>query len=347
MTRAVAEWIRLGGELVDTAELYRNHADIGAALTRCFPGMKRDGVWITSKVDLRRVDPDAGATAIAAAVRASTERAIRELGLTHVDLMLLHQSECGDGKRRRRGNNGVFFLRRRRRQEQGNHGDGDGDEKKYECVVEAWRELLRLQVSGHARAVGVSNFGVRHLEALVRAGLPLPAVNQIEFHPYISAEQRRTFEWCNRRGVAVTAYGNLGGSKRSGELPQAALEVAAEVGATPQQTMLAWVMRQPRAWAAAGDLAGDLAGDGGDDRGGDREVEAGSAAGGSWQGNVSIIPGTNNPEHQAANLRVPSVAASLTQMHLKRIDRLGKPENVGTRPDGWRSWKNIQHEASA
>jgi diketogulonate reductase-like aldo/keto reductase len=207
ITRAVVDWLSVGGELVDTAELYRNHKDIGRAL-RCFPAGDRDRFWITSKVDMRHIKDPLG-------VAASVERTLLDLGLHHVDLMLLHQSECGSGS-------------------------GGGDDDGLQCVVDAWRELLRLQTLGKARAVGVSNFGVRHLEALARAGLPYPAVNEIEFHPWISREQRRTFEWCNRNGVAVIAYGSLGGSKRSGGLPAAVEEVAAEVGASAHQTMLAW-----------------------------------------------------------------------------------------------------------
>lgn len=49
--------------------------------------------------------------------------------------------------------------------------------------VNQWRALLAIQASGKARAIGVSNWGIKHLGELIDAGLPMPSVNQIEYHP--------------------------------------------------------------------------------------------------------------------------------------------------------------------
>lgn len=52
-------------------------------------------------------------------------------------------------------------------------------------IVETWDALLHMQKQGKIRSIGVSNFGVQHLEALKQHGRPMPTVNQIEMHPMI------------------------------------------------------------------------------------------------------------------------------------------------------------------
>ena len=75
-----------------------------------------------------------------------------------------------------------------------------------------WREALRLRDTGHVQAVGVSNWAPRHLDELVAAELELPALVQAEFHVFL--QSRGVVEWCQARGVAVAAYGTLGGRSR-------------------------------------------------------------------------------------------------------------------------------------
>jgi len=55
-------------------------------------------------------------------------------------------------------------------------------------IVETWDALIHMQKLGKIRSIGVSNFGVQHLEALKKHGRPMPTVNQIEMHPMIYQE---------------------------------------------------------------------------------------------------------------------------------------------------------------
>lgn len=64
-----------------------------------------------------------------------------------------------------------------------------------------WHALLRAQADGRVRDIGVSNFDIGHLVSLPD---PLPAVNQIEVHPW--NQQRRLVEYCQRHGIVVQAY---------------------------------------------------------------------------------------------------------------------------------------------
>ena len=56
----------------------------------------------------------------------------------------------------------------------------------------------------HSRSIGVSNFGVNHLKEMEKAGLPTPAVNQIELNPYWRLED--IVNYCKEKGIALMGY---------------------------------------------------------------------------------------------------------------------------------------------
>ncbi|KZT64077.1 Aldo/keto reductase [Daedalea quercina L-15889] len=70
--------------------------------------------------------------------------------------------------------------------------------------LDTWRALLEAKKVGKLRTVGVSNFGVKHLEEIREAGLETPSVNQIELHPF--CQQKEIVEYCNKHGIFVQAY---------------------------------------------------------------------------------------------------------------------------------------------
>lgn len=67
-----------------------------------------------------------------------------------------------------------------------------------------WKALTRLHAENLVKAIGVSNFGVRHIKELTAAQLPLPSVNQIELHPY--CQQPDIVRYCQDQGIVVEAY---------------------------------------------------------------------------------------------------------------------------------------------
>jgi diketogulonate reductase-like aldo/keto reductase len=73
--------------------------------------------------------------------------------------------------------------------------------------LRSWRVLERLQQQGKARSIGVSNFTIRHLTELFAESDTVPAVNQVEFHPYLY--QRALLDFCVAKGVIVEAYSPL------------------------------------------------------------------------------------------------------------------------------------------
>jgi len=117
-------------------------------------------------------------------------------------------------------------------------------------ALEAYRALERLLADGKVRAIGVSNFMPNHLDRLLGVPTVVPAVNQIEVHPYFqqSALQRMHAE----HGIATQAWSPIGGitsyrgmAKRSFEDPTL-LEIAGQYGKSAAQVMLRWHLQEGR-----------------------------------------------------------------------------------------------------
>jgi diketogulonate reductase-like aldo/keto reductase len=70
--------------------------------------------------------------------------------------------------------------------------------------LRSWRVLEKLHREGKARSIGVSNFTIRHLTELLAETETIPAINQVEFHPYLY--QRELLEFCVSRGIILEAY---------------------------------------------------------------------------------------------------------------------------------------------
>ena len=81
---------------------------------------------------------------------------------------------------------------------------------------ESWKIMEEFYKEGKIRAIGVSNFQIHHLDDLLRDAEVVPAVNQIECHPYLT--QKQLFDYCDQKGIAVEAWSPLGGSKGTGSV---------------------------------------------------------------------------------------------------------------------------------
>jgi len=102
--------------------------------------------------------------------------------------------------------------------------------------VETWRALEEIYRSGRARAIGVSNFLAHHLRRLVQETDVVPAVNQIEGHPYLQQDETRRAS--AELGVAVEAWSPIARGQVLDD--PAVTAVAAEVGRTAAQVVLRW-----------------------------------------------------------------------------------------------------------
>ncbi len=74
---------------------------------------------------------------------------------------------------------------------------------------DSWRALGEIYKTGKAKAIGVSNYEISHLKEAASYSDIMPAVNQIEFHPYNYQQQKELLEYCNEHGIVVEAYSPL------------------------------------------------------------------------------------------------------------------------------------------
>jgi 2,5-diketo-D-gluconate reductase A len=102
--------------------------------------------------------------------------------------------------------------------------------------VETWRAMERILASGGSRAVGVSNFQPHHLQRVLDEGDIVPAVNQIEAHPYLAQDDARGFGAAY--GIVTEAWSPIAQGKVL--VDPVIVEVADRLGRTPAQVTLRW-----------------------------------------------------------------------------------------------------------
>jgi len=190
------------------------------------------------------------------------DKSTRKLGLDQIDLLILHQALPS----------------------------------RFDRTREAYRALETLLADGRVRAIGVSNFMTAHLTALLNKATVVPAVNQIEVHPYFA--QRDVQAFGAEHGILTQAWSPIGGitfyrdSAHSSTLRDPVIgEIATAHGKTPAQVMLRWHLQQGR----------------------------------------SAIPKSTNPRRIAENFDVFDF--TLTGQQLAAIDALDTGRRGGPEPD--------------
>src|SRR6266516_4747138 len=145
------------------------------------------------------------------------EKSARKLGVDQIDLLILHQALPSE----------------------------------FEKTLEAYRALETLLADGKVRAIGVSNFMVEHLTNLLDEAEVVPAVNQIELHPYFQQPEVQAFN--AEHGIVTQAWSPIGGITfyREGEHTStledpAIVKIAESHSKSPAQVMLRWHLREGR-----------------------------------------------------------------------------------------------------
>jgi diketogulonate reductase-like aldo/keto reductase len=133
---------------------------------------------------------------------AEAERSLRRLGVDEVDLYLIHWPQGGP--------------------------------------TWAWPGMERAHDRGLARSIGISNFNVDQLEAVIAEATVPPVVNQIQFNPF--KFRRALLEACDQRGAVLEAYSPLGTGRLLSDRRVA--EIAKRVGRTPAQVLLRWCIER-------------------------------------------------------------------------------------------------------
>jgi alcohol dehydrogenase (NADP+) len=205
----------------DCAERYRNEREVGEALQAGLAagGIAREDIFVTTKLWNTNHRPER--------VEPAFEGSLNRLGLNYLDLYLIHTPfafQPGDELDPRDQNGNVIY----------DNGV---------TLLETWRAMEGLVDRGRCRAIGLSDIGLNELLPLYESARIKPAVVQVEAHPYLP--QTELLEFCNEKGVVFLAGAPLGHGIRPGPLEDPVISaVAARVGKTPAQVLLAWAVQR-------------------------------------------------------------------------------------------------------
>lgn len=175
---------------IDTADIYGNEAEIGEAIAES--AVDRKDLYLTTKVW--------NSNRSAQGVKQSAEQSLKKLKTDYLDLLLIHWPA-----------NAKQF-----------------DNWK-DINAETWKAMEDLYKSGKVKAIGVSNFMLPQIQALLETAEVIPAVNQIEFHPGYT--QQEVVDFCKEQGIAIEAWSPIG----SGRLlkDDGLLEIAEKYNVSP------------------------------------------------------------------------------------------------------------------
>ena len=104
---------------------------------------------------------------------------------------------------------------------------------------DTWRALIKLQEMGKAKAIGVSNFMIRHLDELLAQTSIVPAVNQIETSPFI--QRTPLVEYCQKRAIVIESYSTMSRGKRMND--ERLVAIGKKYSKTAPQIMLRWALQ--------------------------------------------------------------------------------------------------------
>ncbi len=205
----------------DCAERYRNEREVGEALQAGLAAnaIARDDIFVTTKLWNSNHRPER--------VEPAFEASLERLGLKRLDLYLIHTPyafQPGDEQDPRDQNGNVIY----------DNGV---------TLLDTWRAMESLVDHGRCRAIGLSDISLNELLPIYKAARIKPAVVQVEAHPYLP--ETELLEFCKETGIVFLAFAPLGHGMRPGLLEDPViLAIAAQVGKTPAQVLLAWAVQR-------------------------------------------------------------------------------------------------------
>jgi len=219
--RATKNALEAGFRHFDCAERYRNEREVGEALQEGLAagGIAREDVFVTTKLWNTNHRPDR--------VRPAFDASLERLRLKYLDLYLIHTPfafQAGDEQDPRDASGNVVY-------------------DSGVTLLDTWRAMESLVDEGICRAIGLSDITLEGLLPVYEGARIKPAVVQVESHPYLP--ETELLEFCKAKGIVFLAFAPLGHGARPGPLEDPVISaVAARVGKTPAQVLLAWAVQR-------------------------------------------------------------------------------------------------------
>src|ERR1700720_2214477 len=218
---ATRDALEAGFRHFDCAERYRNEREVGEALQAGLAtgGIAREDIFVTTKLWNTNHRPER--------VEPAFEASLDRLGLNYLDLYLSHTPfafQPGDEQDPRDSSGNILY---------------DGDV----TLLDTWKALESLVDHGKCRAIGLSDISLNELKPIYESARIKPAVVQVEAHPYLP--ETELLEFCKERGIVFLAFAPLGHGMKPGLLEDPVISaIAARVGKTPAQVLLAWAVQR-------------------------------------------------------------------------------------------------------
>jgi alcohol dehydrogenase (NADP+) len=218
---ATKDALEAGFRHFDCAERYANEREVGTALQAGLAagGIAREDIFVTTKLWNTNHRPERAKPAF--------EASLKRLGLNYLDLYLIHTPfafQPGDNQDPRDQNGNVLY----------DHGV---------TLLDTWKALESLVDHGKCRAIGLSDITLNDLKPIYESARIKPAVVQVESHPYLPETELLGF--CKEKGIVFLAFAPLGHGMKPGLLEDPVISaIAARVGKTPAQVLLAWAVQR-------------------------------------------------------------------------------------------------------
>jgi alcohol dehydrogenase (NADP+) len=218
---ATRDALEAGFRHFDCAERYGNEREVGNALQAGLAtgGIAREDIFVTTKLWNSNHRPER--------VEPAFEASLVRLGLKYLDLYLIHTPyafQPGDDQDPRDKNGNVIYDRE-------------------VTLLDTWKAMESLVDHGKCRAIGISDIGLNELKPLYESARIKPAVVQVESHPYLP--ETELLEYCKEKSIVLLAFAPLGHGMKPGLLGDPVISaIAARVGKTPAQILLAWAVQR-------------------------------------------------------------------------------------------------------